>query len=264
MAYTGGKIADLINPQVLAEYFDAKLMDEVKFLPLAVVDYTLQGRPGNTLSIPVYQFIGLASDVAEGEDVDLTKLTATKRDVVVKKAGKGIQESDEAILSAYGDIQNEIAKQLLMAISGKMDNDMLEELRGATLVHEADAMGVDMVADALVKFGEDCNQEAVLMINAKHLAVFRKSDEFMAVDHAQVIIDGEVGRIFNCRVVVSNKVQDNEAFIVREGALGLLVKRGCELEYDRNIVNKTNTYVVDQHFVAYRRDESKMIKITIA
>ena len=48
------KLANLINPQVLADYVDAKLSDKVVFAPLATVDDTLVGNPGDTLSFPSY------------------------------------------------------------------------------------------------------------------------------------------------------------------------------------------------------------------
>lgn len=44
--------------------------------------------------------IGLAEDVAEGADVPMGILQATKEDFKVKKAGKGVKITDEAILSA--------------------------------------------------------------------------------------------------------------------------------------------------------------------
>ena len=48
------KLENLLNPQVVAEYIDAKLVDKIKLSPLAVVGTELQGRPGNTLTVPVW------------------------------------------------------------------------------------------------------------------------------------------------------------------------------------------------------------------
>ena len=84
------KMENLIDPQVLAEYLDVKLMDAIKFAPLCAVRNDLVGRPGDTLTLPKYAFIGLAEDVAEGEAVSIAQLSATKVDKKVKKAGKGV------------------------------------------------------------------------------------------------------------------------------------------------------------------------------
>ncbi|WP_343336985.1 hypothetical protein TPELB_21210 [Terrisporobacter petrolearius] len=90
MAYTGTKLSNLINPQVLADYLDIKIMDAIKFAPLCGINTELQGKAGDTLSLPKYAFIGLAEDVAEGDDIPMSNLTASKTDVKVKKAGKGV------------------------------------------------------------------------------------------------------------------------------------------------------------------------------
>ena len=90
MAYNGTKLTNLIDPQVLADFLDVKMMDAIKFAPLCAVRTDLVGKPGDTLTLPKYAFIGLAEDVAEGADVPMAKLAANTVDVKVKKAGKGV------------------------------------------------------------------------------------------------------------------------------------------------------------------------------
>lgn len=48
------KLGNLIDPQVLADYLDVKLMDAIKFAPLCAVRNDLVGRPGDTLTLPKY------------------------------------------------------------------------------------------------------------------------------------------------------------------------------------------------------------------
>ena len=263
MAYNGTKLANLIDPQVLAEYLDVKLMDAIKFAPLCAVRNDLVGRPGDTLSLPKYAFIGLAEDVAEGEDVPMANLSATKVDKKVKKAGKGVKITDEAILSAYGNPEDEIAKQLLMAIAGKVDNDCAEAFRQATLTVTAAKFDKYVISDMMAKFGEDLEEDMTAVINPAHLAILRKDPDFVQVNQGDVIMNGEVGRLFGCRIVISNKVQTTEAFLVKTGAVKILMKRNVMVEADRDIVNKTNVFVADEHYVVYLEDESKIVKATI-
>ena len=263
MAYNGTKLGNLIDPQVLADYLDVKLMDAIKFAPLCAVRNDLVGKPGDTLTLPKYAFIGLAEDVAEGADVPMAQLAANTVDVKVKKAGKGVQVTDEAVLSAYGDTVNEIGRQLLMSIAGKVDNDCAEAFRKATLNVTATAFDKYVISDMIAKFGEDLEEDMTVLINPAHLATLRRDKDFVEVNDGMVIMNGEVGRLFGCRIVISNKVQANEAFLVKAGAVKILMKRNVMVEADRNIVNKTNTYVVDEHYVAYLEDESKIVKATI-
>ena len=263
MAFNGTKLANLIDPQVLAEYLDVKLMDAIKFAPLCAVRNDLVGRPGDTLTLPKYAFIGLAEDVAEGEDVPMANLSADTVDVKVKKAGKGVKISDEAILSAYGNPEDEIAKQLLMAIAGKVDNDCAVAFRQATLTVTAAKFDKYVISDMMAKFGEDLEEDMTAVINPAHLAILRKDPDFVQVNQGDVIMNGEVGRLFGCRIVISNKVKATEAFLAKTGAVKILMKRNVMVESDRDIVNKTNVFVADEHYVVYLEDESKIVKATI-
>ena len=117
------KLENLLNPQVVAEYIDAKLVDKIKLSPLAVVGTTLQGRPGNTLTVPVWEYIGTAQDLAEGvADVPVV-LNSDSETVQVKKAAKSVSITDEAILSGHGNPVSEIADQLLLSIADKIEKD---------------------------------------------------------------------------------------------------------------------------------------------
>ena len=258
------KLTNLIDPQVLAEYLDVKLMDAIKFAPLCAVRNDLVGVPGDTLTLPKYAFIGLAEDVAEGADIPMATLAATKVDVKVKKAGKGVKVTDEAMLSAYGNTEDEVAKQLLMAVAGKVDNDCAVAFRKATKEVTAAAFDKYVISDMMAKFGEDIEEEMTAVINPAHLAILRRDPDFVQVNQGDVIMNGEVGMIFGCRVVISNKVTENEAFLVKAGAVKILMKRNVMVEAERNTVNKTTIYTADEHYVAYLEDESKIVKATIS
>ena len=106
------KLNNMINPEVLASMVDGELEFAIKFAPIATIDKTLVGRPGNTVSLPAYRMIGEAEDVAEGEAIPVEALATESVDVKVKKAGKGVRLTDEAILSGYGDPLGQASKQL--------------------------------------------------------------------------------------------------------------------------------------------------------
>ena len=272
----GTILGNLINPEVLAEYLDVKMMDAIKFAPLCNVNRELEGRPGSKLTLPMYTAIDLAEIVKEGEDVKFSDLGTKTIDVEIHKAGRGVKITDEAILSAYGNPVDEIAKQLLMAIAGKIDNDCVEVFRQAAEGEDAEIITAkrkvvnkpeeqfskNMVVDMIAEFGEDIEEEMVLLVNPKHLAILRKDEDFVHIGNGQAIMSGEIGQIYGCRVVVSNKVEKNEAFLVKAGAVEILMKRNVMVEADRDIVNKTNIFVADEHYAVYLRNPEKLVKAT--
>ena len=257
------KLSNMINPEVLGAFLETKLVDAIKLSPLAVVGTELQGRAGNTLTLPTWQYIGDAADLAEGVADVPVSLEAQSREITIKKASKAVEITDEALLSGYGNPADEIASQLLTAIASKVEADCFTALGTATL-KQVGEVSADTVADALVKFGEDLDEEMFLFINPADYATIRKNANFSYVNGQQMTIGGTVGFIFNCAVVVSNRVPAQSAYIVKRGALGIELKRGVNVESDRDILRKTNVYSVDEHYVAYLRDASKVIKIAKA
>ena len=257
------KLSNMINPEVLGAFLETKLVNAIKLSPLAVVGTELQGRAGNTLTLPTWQYIGDAADLAEGVADVPVSLEAQSREITIKKASKAVEITDEALLSGYGNPADEIASQLLTSIASKVEADCFTALGTATLKQVGD-VSADTVADALVKFGEDLDEEMFLFINPADYATIRKNANFSYVNGQQMTIGGTVGFIFNCAVVVSNRVPAQSAYIVKRGALGIELKRGVNVESDRDILRKTNVYSVDEHYVAYLRDASKVIKIAKA
>ena len=256
------RIADLINPEVLADMISAELPNAIVFAPLATVGTRLEGRAGNTITMPKYGYIGDAVDVAEGEDIPISKMETSETEVTIKKAGKGVELTDEAVLNGYGDAPNEAKAQIVMALANKIDNDMLTALKTSTLTASG-AMTVAGLITAKAKFGEKVNQPSVLIVNSTNYV--KIATEIVSLENTdKVLMDGVVGKIGGMQVAISDKLTNTEAYIVAAGALGLEYKRRVQVEADRDIVAKTTVMTGDVHYATYLRDESKAIKVTIA
>ena len=256
------KIADLINPQVLADMISAELPNAITFAPLAVVGTRLEGRAGNTLTLPKFGYIGDASEVDEGEDIPISKMTTSETEVTIKKAGKGVELTDEAILNGYGDNVGEAKDQIKMALANKVDNDLLAALKTSSLTASG-AMSVSGLITAKAKFGEKVNQPSVLIVNSTNYV--KIASEIVSLENTdKVLMDGVVGKVAGMQVAISDKLSATEFYIVATGALGLEYKRRVLVETDRDIISKTNVITGDVHYAAYLRDESKAIKGTIA
>ena len=60
------KLIDLIDPEVMADMISAKVDKKMVVTLIAKIDNTLVGTPGSTITVPSYNYIGDAEDVAEG------------------------------------------------------------------------------------------------------------------------------------------------------------------------------------------------------
>lgn len=207
------KLSNLINPQVMAQMISADLPKKIKFAPLANIDTTLTGQPGNTITVPKYAYIGDAEDVAEGVAMGTTVLTASTTTATIKKAGKAVELTDEAVLSGYGDPVGEAQNQLKLAIAAKIDNDCLAELYKATLASDSTTavISYDGIVDAVGKFEDEEDEEIqkLIFVHPNQVTTLRKDPDFKDINKypLKTVMTGIIGEVAGCQVKPSLKVR---------------------------------------------------------
>lgn len=269
-------LSNMINPEVLSDMVEKKLHDLIRFAPLAEIDNTLVGQPGDTLTMPSYSYIGDAEVLLEGSTLTPVALQTASVSVTVQKIARGVELTDEAILSGYGDPFGQATTQVATAIANKEDNQMLAVLASitGTMVYSTStsttAIAPADISDALELFGEDIDVgEKVVLVSPGLYNKIRKTTNWLPASEisADRLIKGAVGEIYGCQIIVSNKLKDadhdynEEAYIVKPGALRLIMKRGTLIETDRNILKFTNVITGSKHMVCYLYDASKAIRI---
>ena len=197
----GTYLTNLFNPQVVGDLIRGKLTNNMVFMPVTQIDYTLEGRAGNTITVPTYAFIGEAAAVNEGADIPLTQLSETTDTATIIKLGKAVQITDEAALSGYGDPIGEAANQIALALDGGNDTkiyDILHAITGAYLHTAAAAtLSADDINNALVKFGENLDGVKYLFVNPADYAIIRKATAWLPASEiaADATVRGVVGEI---------------------------------------------------------------------
>ena len=205
-------MAQMINPEVMGDMINAKIEALAKITPYAKVDTTLQGVPGDTKTVPSWNYIGDAEDVAEGAEVGLSQMTAASTTFTIKKAMKAVGITQEAINSGLGNPVGQAEAQLAKAIVGKVDNDVLAAALSATNTagDGTAAIGYAAIVDAVTKFeDEEDGIEKVMFISPKQEATLLKDPDFLSADKFQagVAVNGAIGKIAGCWVKKSNKIK---------------------------------------------------------
>ena len=260
------KLSNLVNPEVMEQMISAELPKKIKVSPLAIVDTTLTGRAGSVITIPKYSYIGDAEDLAEGEAGSTTQLACTTENATVKKAFKGVELTDEAVLSGYGNPLEQAISQITMALASKVDADCMSALVGGSVTHkESGKISYEGIVNAVDKFNEEEIEGKVLFVHSNQLTTLRKDSNFLSLDKypVPVIMNGVIGTIAGCQVVVSNRVPEDDGVfknpIVKSGALKIYMKRDVQIETDRDVLKKTTVITADEHFVAHLYDENKVV-----
>ncbi len=206
------KMENVINPEVMGDMLDAKIEAQLKLTPYAKVDTTLQGVPGDTKTVPSWNYIGDAEDIAEGEEVDTTKMTASSKTFTIKKAMKSVAITQEAVNSGLGDPIGQAETQLAKSIAGKVDNDVLEAVyEGQMTSGDGTAkISYEGLVDASTKFeDEEDGIEKVLFINPAQEGTILKDRNFISADKYApgVMVNGAIGKVAGCQVKKSKKVR---------------------------------------------------------
>lgn len=273
------KLAELINPEVMADMISAKIPKKIRVAPFAKVDSTLQGVPGDTITVPSYSYIGDAADVAEGAEVTIEKMSTATKQATIKKAMKGVGLTDEAVLSGYGNPVGEANNQLAMSIASKLDNDAMDALMTATLTYDGSAAQIayNGIVDAIDLFEEEVNTEKVMFINPKQVTQLRKDANFLSADKytSGVMVSGEIGKIANTRIVPSKKVtldsgsayyicpivkleQDDETEDELP-AMTIYLKRDTNVETERKPRSRTTEITADKFYTVALTNEAKVV-----
>lgn len=283
------KIEDMIVPEVMADMISAKVEAKVIISKIAKVDTTLQGQPGNEVTVPQYKYIGDAEDVAEGVAMGTAKLETGSTSFTIKKAGKGVSITDEAILSGYGDPVGEANKQLATAIANKIDNDVVEVINkeyavstaedGVKLIYDGSSKVINYagVVDAEDLFDEEVSSDKVMYVHPKQMTQLRKDPDFLSADKydGKVMVSGEVGKIGTCRIVRSKKVKlnsestaylnpivklTNDAETEEDApAVTIYLKRDTQVERERKADSGITNIFTNKHYGVALTNATKVV-----
>lgn len=272
------KLENLIDPEVMAPMISAKLPEAIVATAFAKIDTTLEGQPGSTITIPKYDYIGDAEEVAEGVEQGTAQLTTTTAQYTVKKVVKDVELTDEAVLSGYGNPVGETNNQLAKSIASKVDNDVMDELKKAKAVKTFDnSISYANIVDAIDLFNEEENVDKVMFVHPHQVSELRKDPDFTSNDkyNNNVIMRGEIGMVANTRIVPSRKaIDENKENYINPivqlraesqtgddelAAVTIFMKRGVNVETERRVKGKKTLISADEHYVAALTDESKVV-----
>lgn len=207
------KLADIVNPQVMGDMLEAKIPAMLKFTKFAKVDNSLVGVPGDTKTVPSWNFVGAAADVAEGVAITPDKMTASTTTFSIKKAMKSISISQEAINSGLGDPVAQAEVQLAKSLAVKLDNDVLAAALTSSIIlnNSTKVISYAGIVDGVDLFNEEEITEKAMFVAPSQVTTLRKDPDFISADkyNNNVIMSGEIGMIAGVRIVPSKKIVED-------------------------------------------------------
>lgn len=249
---------------VLENKLDSLLATNIDMNSYITADYSLTESPGMIKKIHTYTATGQLDEVAMGEGntheytVSFSEVPYTVGTTQGRFAYFDEEEMTDPIVVDRG----------LKAISEGMVNDLttkaIAELNKATLTHETAAWDFDGIVDAIAKYPYEDEAGLTLLISPALKAEFRKNlqDDLKYVEaNART---GYIGSICGVPVVVSKAVPAGTAFLFTKQAITCFVKKGVEVEPDRDPNIRKNTVYARKVMLVALTDATRVIKITKA
>ncbi|QZD98129.1 major capsid protein [Microbacterium phage Blett] len=282
--------SDLIVPEVWGDAVMVSVQGSAVLLPLVDADDELVGQPGDTVHFPKFNYIGDAVDLTEGVAMTPTKMSMTDSYATIKEAGKAVELTDTAVLTAIGRPNDQARVQLALSIARKIDSDIraaaeYEHTNGGAGDPEptsaplkASVTGVMSWAayvSAIALLGDEYDPSdiaGIVLHSSQHVALLN-DDKFISSESFganAVITRGQVGAIGTVRVYVSDRASQGgtagtrKALIIKRGAIQLKYKRRPIVETDRDILARTNIITTNVHYAVKRVDDRGVIVLTTA
>ncbi len=269
-------LSALINPEVMAQMIEEYIGSKSgKFDAVVTEDNTLVASPGDTITVPKWGYIGDAVDVAEGAAIVPTAMTSSREDVKVKKTGKAVQLTDEAVLSGFGDPVGTATRQIGESIVQKKDNDIATALEstGNTKGTGSAVLSLSDLLAAKMMFGdEDDDFEIQLYMHplqyGKLVALLDAKDTPLG-DYVRE--NGEITRVYGMKIHRTNKVKRTGTgateiysnYLAKAPAVKMYNKRGVSSEKERKALEGLTNYVANKHYVPHLADERYAIKYLV-
>lgn len=272
MAYTA--IADIINPEVLADQVNAKFPDMLAFVGTSIVNINDEfplGSPGTEFKMPFFKRGGSFGAMVEGTPLTPGKVTTGSEFATVVRAGIAYENLDTAMLVSIPNPLAELASQIARRAAEYMDDQLITKANLTPnyydqSVNGAGTLTVDSIITAAINTLGDNHSK--LMGGSGALIMHSKSyGDLLKLGVIQnqyqsgmdVVKAGQIPTLLGMPIILSDRVTTTtissvvhyNTYIAGPDALALFFQRNLNVEVDRDILKKSDVLSADVHFAPH-------------
>lgn len=245
-----------IKPEVYAPLVREKFEGKVKVANLATnLGFLKNSTVGETVTFPKWSLIGDPTELLKGETISVEEMQQTSSQATIKQIAKGVRVYDIDDLTQLGNAIDESAQQQGKVFARKLDLDLIQEALTSPLkatTASATAITADELNQGLQLFGDEADVEEMAGIVTHSLLVpsflamegFVDAQKTFTQDGSGIQRAGLLGYFRGIPVFVADHSKgavgtyDSVAskcntFIIKNGALGYMEKRGINIELAR-------------------------------
>ncbi len=267
---------NVIVPEVYAELVREKIAGKTKVAQFAKVLGDLQGKEGETLTMPKWGYIGDATDWAMNTPMVSTQMTQTSTTATIKAiAAPAVKVADYDNEVELGNAINEVAGQQAVSIARKYDTDAIKECLASPLkkqIATKNKVTQEEMIEILGLYGDDRDSADfdAIVIHSNFAPSFYTMDMFvskektMTTDGNGIAVNGCIGYFLDIPVILSDRLYDStntEGFILvmKKGAIGLIPKEVPFPETERDASLRQTTIYCSQFYAMALIDDEAVV-----
>lgn len=250
--------------KVLENKIESLLTTAVDMNSYMTIDNSLAQEAGMKKVINVYTATGNVEDLAMGEGNSETievSFAPVEYEVGVTQGNFAYYDEQE--------MQDPMVVEVgLKKVAEKMTNDLtakaIAEFGKASLTanYDADGMTFANVVDAIAKLNLEDETGLFLMINVADKAGIRKALGEELKYSEGFARTGYIGSVCGVPVIVSKAVPADTAFLATKEAVTCFIKKGSEIEQDRDKNLRKNDVYARKVMLVALTDATKVVKLT--
>ena len=231
------------------------------------IDNSLTASPGMIKKIHTYTATGNVEDLAmgAGNTGEITVSFEEKEYEVKTTQGKFTYYDEQEMTDPM------VVDMGMKGLSQQMTNDLtskaIAEFGKATLsvtYTNAGSPDFDTIVDAIAKLNTEDESGLFLLINPSMQAALRKKLGTNLQYVESFVRTGYIGSVCGVPITISKAVPDKTLYLATREAVTCFVKKGSEIEQDRNADLRQNFVYGRKVMLVALTDATKVVKITEA
>lgn len=275
----------IIVPDVYSQMTTEKVKGKIRISNMAVTLGELSGNVGDTVKFPMFKALSDAELMTKGSAITTEELSQTSTSKKIMQYGKGVKVYDIDDLTALGQFIDNAQEQQARIFAKALDNEMVKDVDANVILKkattQADSILEAELIDAFQLFGDeqDNDEFAGIVVNSKLVPSFYAMDGFVSTSKTYAtngngkIENGVIGYFRGSIPVVvadtntyDSTLKECKSYIIKNGALGIMPKRGLNVEESRDASTKSTNVYADMIFACglIQLDGVAVVRKTIA
>lgn len=248
--------------KIIEQKLENQLITALDMNAYITTDYSLSANPGMTIEVHKYTGTGDVEDLAmgEGNKGDIGSEFETVEYTVGTTQGR-VPYFDEQQMNDPTAIDKAI-QHLSEQLTNDLTKKIIGELDKASNVKTGYGFDFAGTVEAIASMPNENNEGLFMLINKRDYATMQKNMKDTLQYVEAFARTGYVGSVAGVPVVMTDAVAEGTAYIASREAITAFVKKGVEVEQERDANIRKNVIYGRKVMVVALTDDNKVVKLT--